>query len=62
MMIMKNKTNKSLALKPFLLLIAVLMLTSTAMAANNSTGNRIWDADENLDLKYTWTALKYSGF
>ncbi|WP_230375448.1 S-layer protein domain-containing protein [Methanolobus vulcani] len=62
MMIMKNKTNKSLAFKPFLLLIAVLMLTSTAMAANNSTGNIIWDADENLSLEYTWTALTYSGF
>jgi S-layer protein (TIGR01567 family) len=62
MMIMKNKTNKSLAFKPFLLLIAVLMLTSTVMAANNSTGNRIWDADENLSLEYTWTALTYSGF
>ncbi|TQD27693.1 S-layer protein [Methanolobus vulcani] len=59
---MKNKTNKSLAFKPFLLLIAVLMLTSTAMAANNSTGNIIWDADENLSLEYTWTALTYSGF
>nr|WP_321497898.1 S-layer protein domain-containing protein [uncultured Methanolobus sp.] len=45
-----------------LLLIAVALLTSTAMAANNSTGNRIWDADENLSLEYTWTALSYSGF
>ncbi len=62
MMKMKNKPYKSLAFKPMLLLIAVALLTSTAMAANNSTGNRIWDADENLSLEYTWTALSYSGF
>ncbi|WP_292466451.1 S-layer protein domain-containing protein [Methanolobus sp.] len=44
--------------------VAVLvMLSCTAMAAtNNSTGNRIWDASENLSLEYTWTALTYSGF
>ena len=62
MMNMTDKNNIRLAFKPLLLLIAVFMLTSTAMAANNSTGNRIWDADENLSLNYTWTALTYSGF
>ncbi|WYM92220.1 S-layer protein domain-containing protein [Methanolobus sp. ZRKC4] len=40
----------------------MIILSSTAMAANNSTGNRIWDADENLSLEYTWTAMSYSGF
>jgi S-layer protein (TIGR01567 family) len=62
MMKMENKSVKSLAFKPMLLLVAVVLLTSTAVAANNSTGNRIWDADENLSLEYTWTALTYSGF
>ncbi len=44
-------------------LVMLIMLSGTVMAAvNNSTGNRIWDADENLSLEYTWTALSYSGF
>jgi S-layer protein (TIGR01567 family) len=62
MMKIKSKPDKKLVFKPMLLLIAVVVLTSTAMAASNSTGNRIWDADENLSLDYNWTALTYSGF
>ncbi|MBP1910624.1 S-layer protein domain-containing protein [Methanolobus bombayensis] len=62
MMNMENKNTKSLIFKPLFLLLIVLILTGTTMAANNSTGNRIWDADENLSLEYTWTSLSYSGF
>ncbi|MCC7577198.1 MAG: S-layer protein [Methanomethylovorans sp.] len=28
----------------------------------NSTGNRVWDVDSNLSLKYTWTSQSFSGF
>nr|WP_242492477.1 S-layer protein domain-containing protein [Methanolobus psychrotolerans] len=56
---MRNKNISNLSV---LLIAMLIMLSSTAMAANNSTGNRIWDADENLSLDYTWTALSYSGF
>lgn len=45
----------------FVTAVAIILMSCTAMAANN-TGNRIWDADENLSLEYTWTSLTYSGF
>ncbi len=31
-------------------------------ASSNSTGNRIWDGDLNLSLKYIWTPQSFSGF
>lgn len=31
-------------------------------ASSNSTGNRIWDGDLDLSLKYTWTPQSFSGF
>ena len=57
---MKNKIKLYL---PVISIITLILLSGAAAAAvNNSTGNRIWDADENLSLEYTWTALSYSGF
>ncbi len=56
---MKNRTKLGLSV---ISIIVLIMLSSAAMAANNSTGNRIWDADENVSLEYTWTAMSYSGF
>ncbi|MDG6243815.1 MAG: S-layer protein domain-containing protein [Methanolobus sp.] len=54
--------NKRVVYLPILAIAVVVMLTGVAIAANNSTGNRIWDANENMSLEYTWTALSYSGF
>lgn len=40
-----------------------MVLSATIVSADtNNTGNRIWDADENVSLQYTWNALSYSGF
>jgi S-layer protein (TIGR01567 family) len=39
-----------------------MMLSTTVALAANNTGNRIWDADANESLEYTWSALSYSGF
>jgi S-layer protein (TIGR01567 family) len=40
--------------------------TSTIMTTVNpsgySTGFRIWDANKNMNLNYTWTARSYTGF
>ena len=48
---------------PIISMLTLILLSGIAAAAtNNSTGNRIWDADENLSLEYTWTAMTYSGF
>lgn len=44
-----------------LLLCGLLCATATAVA-NNSTGNRIWDAAQKPSLEYSWTPLSYSGF
>ncbi|WP_321420474.1 S-layer protein domain-containing protein [uncultured Methanomethylovorans sp.] len=30
--------------------------------STNSTGNRIWDENQNLSLEYTWTPQSFSGF
>ncbi|MBC7086232.1 MAG: S-layer protein [Methanomethylovorans sp.] len=38
------------------------LLSTTALAVNNSTGNRIWDANLQPSLNYSWTPLSYSGF
>ncbi|WP_407356738.1 S-layer protein domain-containing protein [Methanolobus sp. WCC5] len=54
--------NKRIVYLPILAVAVVVMLAGVAIAANNSTGNRIWDANENMSLEYTWTALSYSGF
>lgn len=54
--------NRSKYYLPVIAAMVLMLLSGTAMAANNSTGNRIWDADENMSLEYTWTALSYSGF
>ncbi len=60
---MKNQIKLYVSVVSILIL---LICSGVATAANNttdnSTGNRIWDADENLSLEYTWTALSYSGF
>lgn len=45
-----------------LLCIGLLCTTALAVTANNSTGNRIWDANQNPSLEYSWTPLSYSGF
>jgi len=57
-----NMKNKVKIYLPVISILVLIILSGTAMAANNSTGNRIWDADENLSLEYTWTSLSYSGF
>ncbi|WP_370574712.1 S-layer protein domain-containing protein, partial [Methanomethylovorans sp.] len=44
-----------------LLCLGLFCATATA-AANNSTGNRIWDASQQPSLEYSWTPLSYSGF
>ncbi|MBN2110861.1 MAG: S-layer protein [Methanosarcinaceae archaeon] len=44
------------------LLLSTVTLSAAAVAQGNSTGNRIWAADANVSLKYTWTAQSYSGF
>ncbi|WP_052306385.1 S-layer protein domain-containing protein [Methanosalsum zhilinae] len=36
--------------------------TITIHPKGYSTGNRIWDADHNLSLKYEWNAKSFSGF
>ncbi|SFM57709.1 S-layer protein domain-containing protein [Methanolobus profundi] len=54
--------NRSKYYLPVIAAMVLMLLSGTTMAANNSTGNRIWDADENMSLEYTWTALSYSGF
>ncbi|WP_340817803.1 S-layer protein domain-containing protein [Methanolobus sp. WCC4] len=57
---MKNRIKYYL---PVISMLTLVLLSGAAAAAtNNSTGNRIWDADENLSLEYTWTAMTYSGF
>ncbi|WP_406661183.1 S-layer protein domain-containing protein [Methanolobus sp. ZRKC3] len=56
-----KKTIKLVLMTAFLLL-ALNTFSTAAAAANNSTGNLIWDADDDLSLEYTWTALSYSGF
>ncbi len=43
-------------------LLCLGLLSTTALAANNSTGNRIWDAAQEPALEYTWSPLSYSGF
>lgn len=45
-----------------LIVLILFSLICTAASAQESTGNRIWDADENMTLEYTWTAQSYSGF
>ncbi len=56
---MKNGTISCLSI---LAIVSMVMLSGAAMAANNTTGDRIWDATANQSLEYTWTALSYSGF
>ncbi|WP_440952777.1 S-layer protein domain-containing protein [Methanococcoides sp. FTZ1] len=36
--------------------------TVTVQIANYNSGDRIWDADADQSLDYTWNALSYSGF
>ncbi len=43
-------------------LLCLGLLSTTALAANDSTGNRIWDAAQEPALEYTWSPLSYSGF
>lgn len=57
---MKKHINVSLLVS--VLIITTIILAVPATAQNNTTGNRIWSADENLSLQYTWTAQSYSGF
>jgi S-layer protein (TIGR01567 family) len=57
---MKKYINYSLLASVLVLMAIVLSVPATAQ--NNTTGNRIWSADENLSLQYTWTAHSYSGF
>ncbi|MFP4655362.1 MAG: S-layer protein domain-containing protein [Methanohalobium sp.] len=45
-----------------LFIIGLLATAGVSAAADNTTGNRIWDADDNLSRDYTWTAMSYSGF
>ena len=45
-----------------LLCLGLLCSTALAVTANNSTGNRIWDANQNPSFEYSWTPLSYSGF
>ncbi|MBN2488268.1 MAG: S-layer protein, partial [Methanosarcinaceae archaeon] len=46
------------------ILIGLLFFGSicAVVSAQVSTGDRIWDADANQSLDYTWTATSYSGF
>ncbi|MDI3539147.1 MAG: hypothetical protein PWQ52_270, partial [Methanolobus sp.] len=57
---MRKHINVSLLVS--VLIITAIFLAVPATAQNNTTGNRIWSADENLSLQYTWTAQSYSGF
>jgi S-layer protein (TIGR01567 family) len=57
---MKRYINLSLLASVLVLMAIVLSVPATAQ--NNTTGNRIWSADENLSLEYTWTPNSYSGF
>jgi S-layer protein (TIGR01567 family) len=57
---MKKYINLSLLVS--VLVLVAIALSVPATAQNNTTGNRIWSADENLSLQYTWTAHSYSGF
>jgi len=56
-----SKTTK-LALLASLLFLSLAALSITAIAQDNTTGNRIWAADANVSLEYTWTAQSYPGF
>nr|WP_245312792.1 S-layer protein domain-containing protein [Methanohalophilus levihalophilus] len=40
----------------------MLGFVCTVASAQETTGNRIWDADANMSLEYTWAAQSYSGF
>jgi len=53
--------NNLIRLAAVLALIGFLCGTAVASSVYD-TGNRIWDADENLSLTYTWTPESYSGF
>ncbi|TGC11521.1 S-layer protein domain-containing protein [Methanolobus halotolerans] len=44
------------------LLLSIAAMSTTALAQDNTTGNRIWAADSNVSLEYTWTAQSYPGF
>ncbi|MDW7732357.1 MAG: S-layer protein domain-containing protein [Methanolobus sp.] len=54
--------NTYLALLASVFLLSIVVLSTTAVAQDNSTGNRIWAADSNVSLEYTWTAQSYPGF
>ncbi len=43
-------------------LLCLSLLSTTALAADGSTGNRIWDAAQEPSLEYSWSPLSYSGF
>lgn len=43
-------------------IICLSLLSTTALAANGSTGNRIWDAAHGPSLEYSWSPLSFSGF
>ncbi|ADI73449.1 S-layer-related duplication domain protein [Methanohalobium evestigatum Z-7303] len=45
-----------------LFIFGLIATAGISTAADNSTGNRIWDANENVSRDYTWTAMSYSGF
>ncbi len=57
---MKKYINLSLLVSVLVLMAIVMSVPATAQ--NNTTGNRIWSADESLSLEYTWTPQSYSGF
>ncbi|NPE29569.1 S-layer protein [Methanococcoides sp. SA1] len=52
----------SIHAKYMLIILILFSLICTAASAQGATGDRIWDADANMTLEYTWTAQSYSGF
>ncbi|WP_440952181.1 S-layer protein domain-containing protein [Methanococcoides sp. FTZ1] len=54
--------NTSIHAKHILIALILISFICTVASAQGSTGDRIWDADENMSLEYTWTAASYSGF
>ncbi|WP_445475825.1 S-layer protein domain-containing protein [Methanococcoides methylutens] len=52
----------SIHAKHILISLILISLICTVASAQESTGDRIWDADADVSLEYTWTAQSYSGF
>ncbi|WP_406661182.1 S-layer protein domain-containing protein [Methanolobus sp. ZRKC3] len=57
-----KERNHFLLLVSMFIFVSMMLSATVVIADTNNTGNRIWDADENVSLEYTWNALSYSGF